>query len=162
LNRINPDELTEPNLVQKSIVLAIKFGIWVFIGGALVGPSWQVVVGSALFLVPTVLGWFSDRFPNLPLIWKMLPTGLPGLALSLFVASATTATIGAWLGSSPELAQWSFVILPMPLLALSLLGNFGRHGKNPDDERPVTNYKWLYRIGGLVMLVITLKLAGVI
>jgi hypothetical protein len=54
----------------------------------------------------------------------------------------------------------------MPLLILSLLGMFGRHGRvnrhGEEEERPGKRNKWLYRIGGLVMLVITLKLAGVI
>jgi hypothetical protein len=54
----------------------------------------------------------------------------------------------------------------MPLLILSLLGMFGRHGRvnrhGEEEDRPVKNFKWVYRIGGLLMLVITLKLAGVI
>jgi hypothetical protein len=166
LNRINPDEIPDPSNLQKAIVLAIKYGIWVFIGGALIGPSWQVWVGSALFVFPAVLGWYQDKFPNSPLIWRLLPTGVPGLALTLFVASATTATVGAVLGSTPELAQWAFMILPMPLLILSLLGMFGRHGKisrrGKEEERFSQKNDLVYRVGGVLMLVITLKLAGVI
>ena len=166
LNRINPDEIPDPSNLQKSIVLVIKYGIWVFIGGALIGPSWQVWVGSALFVFPTVISWYQDRFPNFPAIWRALPTGVPGLALTLFIASATTATVGAFLGATPELAQWAFLILPMPLLILSLLGMFGRHGRvnrhGEEEERPGKRNKWIYRIGGIVMLLITLKLAGVI
>jgi hypothetical protein len=48
------------------------------------------------------------------------------------------------------------------LLVLSLLGMFGRHGASPDEDRPVKNYKWLYRVGGVFILIVTLKLAGVI
>ena len=93
-----------------------------------------------------------------------MPSGIPGLALSLVIASSTTAVVGAVLGSSPELAQWSYVLLPLPLLALSVLGLFGRHGLNPEDERPLKTYKWryVYRIGGIVMLFITLRLAGIL
>jgi hypothetical protein len=49
-------------------------------------------------------------------------------------------------------------------LLLSILGLFGRHGKNPDDDRPIKTYKWryVYRLGGIIMLVVTLRLAGVI
>jgi hypothetical protein len=166
LNRINPDEIPDPSNLQKGIVLVIKYGIWVFIGGALIGPSWQVWVGSALFVFPTVLSWYQDRFPNSPAIWRVLPTGIPGLALTLFISSATTATVGAILGSTPELAQWAFLILPMPLLVLSLLGMFGRHGKisrrGKEEERFSQKNDLVYRVGGVLMLVITLKLAGVI
>jgi hypothetical protein len=166
LNRINPDEIPDPSNIQKSVVLIIKYLVWVFIGGALIGPSWQVWIGSALFVFPTVIGWFSDRFPNSPRIWRLLPTGIPGLAFTILVASATAAAVGAILGDNPDLGKWSFVILPIPMLAITVLGWFGRHGEvdedGNDEERPGKRNKWIYRIGGLIMLVITLKLAGVI
>jgi hypothetical protein len=166
LNRINPDEIPDPSNIQKAIVLVIKYAIWVFIGGALIGPSWQVWVGSALFVFPAVVGWYTDKFPNSPRIWRMLPTGIPGLAFTLIVASATSATVGAVLGDNPALGQWSFVILPIPMLALTVLGWFGRHGEidadGNEEERPGKRNKWIYRIGGVVAMILTLKLAGVI
>ena len=166
LNRINPDEIPDPSNLQKAIVLVIKYAIWVFIGGALIGPSWQVWVGSALFVFPAVVGWYTDKFPNSPRIWRLLPTGIPGLAFTLLVASATSATVGAVLGDNPALGQWSFVILPIPMLALTVLGWFGRHGvvdsDGNEEERPGKRNKWIYRIGGIVVMILTLKLAGVI
>ena len=162
LNRINPDEIPDSPLSQKAFALAVKFGIWVFLGNALIGPSWQVWVGSFLFLAPAILSWFADRFPNSPFLWRILPSGVPGLALSLGIAALTTSLVGAALGANPSLAAWSFVILPLPLLALSILGLFGRHGATEDEEKPAKRFTWLYRIGGVVMLVVTLKLAGVI
>jgi hypothetical protein len=166
LNKINPDEIPDPSLIQKTIVLFIKYGVWVFIGGALIGPSWQVWVGSALFVFPTVVGWFSDRFPNSPWLWRILPTGVPGLAFTLLVASVTAGTVGAVLGDNPNVGQWSFLILPMPLLILTALGWFGRHGvvdaDGNEEERPGKRNKWVYRIGGIVIFIVTLRLAGVI
>jgi hypothetical protein len=166
LNKINPDEIPDPSILQKSIVLLIKYGVWVFIGGALIGPSWQVWVGSALFVFPAVVGWYTDKFPNSPRIWRMLPTGIPGLAFTLIVASATAATVGAVLGEDPALGQWSFLILPIPMLVITALGWFGRHGEidadGNEEERPGKRNKWIYRIGGVVAMILTLKLAGVI
>jgi hypothetical protein len=115
-----------------------------------------------LFLAPAILSWFADRFPNSPFLWRVLPSGVPGLALSLGIAALTTSLVGAALGANPSLAAWSFVILALPLLALSILGLFGRHGATEDEEKPAKRFTWLYRIGGVVMLVVTLKLAGVI
>jgi MFS family permease len=166
LNKINPDEIPDPSILQRSIVLVIKYFVWVFIGGALIGPSWQVWVGSALFVFPTVVGWFTDKFPNSPRIWRILPTGIPGLAFTLFVASATSAVVGSILGTNPDLGKWSFVILPIPMLAITILGWFGRHGAidadGNEEERPGKRNKWIYRIGGVAIMVLTLKLAGVI
>jgi hypothetical protein len=39
---------------------------------------------------------------------------------------------------------------------------FGRHGRDDDDLKPAQRNVWIYRIGGVLMLVVTLKLAGVI
>ena len=166
LNKINPDEIPDPSNIQKAIVLVIKYFIWVFIGGALIGPSWQVWVGSALFVFPAVVGWYTDKFPNSPRIWRLLPTGIPGLAFTLLVASTTSSVVGAVLGQNPALGQWSFVILPIPMLAITVLGWFGRHGAidadGNEEVRPGKRNKWLYRIGGIAVMFFTLKLAGVI
>ena len=164
LNYINPTEVAEPHTLQKYIALTIRLGLFIFVSAALMGDTWQTWVGSALFILPTVLGWYSDRLPNFPRLWRWLPGGIPGLALSLVIASTTTALVGSWLGASPELAQWSFVLLPIPLLVLSILGLFGRHGSQPDEPKPMKTekWRWVYRIGGVVMLVITLRLAGIL
>jgi hypothetical protein len=163
LNAINPSDIPDSSSLQKIFAIAVRFGLFLFMSNAIMGFSWQIVVGSALFVIPVVLGWFSDRFPNSPLIWKIMPTGVPGLAFTLLVAMLTTATVGAVMGTSRELAAWTFAILPLPLLALNILQMFGRHGENEDDEKPIKNpkYKWLYRIGGVVMLAVTMKLAGI-
>ena len=163
LNRINPTHVPGTNQIQKSIALLVRLGLFIFVSAALMGNTWQTWVGSILFILPTFLGWYSDKLPNFPILWKLLPSGVPGLALSLIIASTTTALVGAWLGATPDLAQWSFVLLPIPLLVLSVLGLFGRHGTNPEDPRPIKTDKWklVYRIGGVVMLIITLRLAGI-
>jgi hypothetical protein len=164
LNYINPTNVADPSPLQKYIALTIRLGLFIFVSAALMGNTWQTWVGSFLFILPTLLGWYSDRLPNFPRLWAFLPAGIPGLALSLVIASTTTAIVGGVLGANPELAQWSFVLLPIPLLILSILGLFGRHGQSPDDDRPIKSHKWryIYRIGGIVMLFITLRLAGII
>jgi hypothetical protein len=119
-----------------------------------------------LFMTPAILGFFKEQLPNSTKLWKILPAGIPGLALTLFVASATTAAVGSVIGATPELGKWSFLILPLPLLLLSILGLFGRHGRTlpngEKEDRPVKNHKWIYRIGGIVVMILTLKLAGII
>jgi hypothetical protein len=162
LGKLHPEELPAPPMQQKFAALLVRLALFVFVAGALMGNTWQTWVGSFLFILPTLLGWYSHRLPNLPALWRILPSGIPGLALSLIIASSTTAEVGAWLGASPDLAQWSFVILPIPMLLLSILGLFGRHGAE-GEERFIKHpkLKTVYRAGGIVMLLITLRLAGV-
>ena len=92
-----------------------------------------------------------------------MPQGIPGLAFTLLVASITTSIVSGWFGSSPDAALWSFAILPIPMLALSILGLIGREGDD-DEVRWVRQprFVWVYRLGGIIMLLVTMKVAGVI
>jgi hypothetical protein len=78
----------------------------------------------------------------------------------LAIAGVTGFVASQLFGASPELASMSFVLLPIPMLVLDILGLFGRHGETESEERPVKKAAWLYRIGGVAMFLITLKLAG--
>lgn len=92
-----------------------------------------------------------------------MPNGVPGLAFTLVVASVTTQVVAAWFGATPDLVLWSFALLPIPMLLLSVLHILGREGL-PDEVRWIKRpgLVWLYRIGGVLMLLLTMKLAGVI
>jgi len=92
-----------------------------------------------------------------------LPTGIPGLAFALIVASVTTSVVGILFGTSPDLALWSFALLPLPMLGLAILGMLGREG-NEGEVRWILRpgFKWVYRIGGVFMLLTTMELAGVL
>ena len=163
LDTLHPTDVDETDPPQKWISITFRLAVFIFVTAALMGNVWQVWVGSALFILPTIIGFYSDKFKNFPWIWRMLPTGIPGLAFTLLVASATTSVVGMWFGTSPDLALWSFALLPIPMLVLALLGMFGREGVEDEVrfiQRP--QFKWVYRIGGIVMLLVTMNLAGVI
>ena len=162
LDRINPSSVPEPPMSQRAVGLAIKYSIWVLISNALIGPGWQAWVGSAIFLLPTIVRWFDDNFPNSPTIWRLMPSGVPGLAFSMLVTAATTSLVANFTGANPELAQWNFVLLPLPLLIVSTLGLFGRHGATERDRKLSQRNVWVYRLGGIVVFAFTLQLVGII
>jgi hypothetical protein len=162
LDRINPTFVPEPPMIQKVFGLAAKYAIWVLIANALIGPGWQAWIGSALFLLPTIIKWFDEKFPNLPVIWRIMPSGIPGLAFSILVTAATTSWVASLIGANPELAQWNFVLLPLPLLVISTLGLFGRHGATETDTKLSQRSVWVYRLGGIVMFAFTMQLVGII
>ena len=163
LDTLHPTDVDETDPPQKWISIAFRLAVFIFVTAALMGNVWQVWVGSALFILPTIIGFYSDKFKNFPWIWRLIPTGIPGLAFTLLVASLTTSLVGTWFGTSPDLALWSFALLPIPMLFLALLGMFGREGVEDEVrfiQRP--QLKWVYRVGGIIMLLVTMNLAGVI
>lgn len=163
LDMLHPTDVDDPAPYQRWTALAVRLGIFIFVTAALMGNDWRVWLGSALFVLPTVLGWYADRWPNYPVIWRIMPIGIPGLALTLLVASLTTELVNGWFGPTPDLALWSFALLPIPMLAISLLMMFGREG-NEGEIRWIQQprFVWLFRVGGIVMFFVTLKLAGII
>ena len=163
LDKINPTEVPGTSQLQKYLSTALRLGMFVFVTAAFMGNTWQVWVGSIIFILPNVLGWFSDKLPNSTFIWKLIPTGLPGLAFSLVVAGYTSTFISGWLGKNPDYSQWSFMLMPIPMFLVGVVGLFGREGKD-GEERPLKKpgLRWVYRVGGIVVLGLTMKLAGVI
>ena len=161
LDIINPTEVPSVSQLQKVISTSFRLALFVFVTAAFMGNTWQVWVGSIIFILPNVLSWVSGKLPNFPIIWRIFPTGLPGMAFSIVVSTYTGALIGSWIGQRDDFAQWAFMMMPLPMFGIGLIRMFGRHGK-PDEIRTVKKpqWRWVYRLGGIVMLVVTAKLSG--
>ena len=163
LNFIHPTDVEGPSIRQQIIALTLRAGIFMFVAGAFIGNSWHLYAGTFLFIAPSYLGLFQDRLPNYPKLYQVLPAGLPGLAFTLLVASASLSGLTAVFGETPDLAKIAFVLLPIPSVILSILGMFGREPAEGDVRwYQRAQLTWLYRIGGIVMLVYTMRLTGII
>ena len=161
LNSINPSSLPEPPAIQQWASLVMSYGMWVFLTGALSGEVWQVYVGSFFFLLPTILAKFSDSFPNSVVLWRVMPQGMPGLVFTLFVSAASAMIVMAFIGANPAFAAWNMVLLPLPILVIALLGLLGRHGATPDEVRFSQKNPLIFRFGGVLILIVALRLMGI-
>jgi hypothetical protein len=161
LDQINPTEVPETNQLQKVISTSFRLGLFVFVTAAFMGNTWQVWVGSFIFILPNILSWISGKLPNLPIIWRVIPTGLPGMAFSILVSTYSGALISEWIGKREDFSQWAFMLMPLPMLFVGLIRLFGRHGET-DEVRVIKRpkWRWVYRVGGIVMLIVTAKLSG--
>jgi hypothetical protein len=163
LDYLHPTEVPSTYRGHRVVALVLRVAVFIFVTAALMGNAWQVWVGSVLFATPTFIGWFKEKMPNFPWLWRILPHGVPGLALVLLVSQLTGNAVASVFGATHDLALWSFALLPIPLLVISVLGMLGREGLDGEVrlmKRP--SMRWVYRIGGIVMLIVTMKLAGVI
>lgn len=161
LDTINPSRLEQPSVGQQFVSLLASYGMWVFLTGALSGEVWQVYVGSFFFLLPTILAKFSDNFPNSVVLWRLMPQGMPGLVFTLLVSAASAMIVMAFIGANPAFAAWNMILLPLPLLAISLLGLLGRHGATEDEVRFSQRNPLLFRLGGVLILVVAFRMMGV-
>jgi hypothetical protein len=145
-------DLPEPGALQRLGASVLRTAIFLFLAQIVVGTSWQLWVGAALFVAPQILTVFERRFPNSPGLYRALPKGLVELVLMLFVATAVGALLLSTMNENAEtfLAN-SFVLLSLPGFLLSLLNLFGREG----DERQIG---WGKRFAGIALLVAAILL----
>jgi hypothetical protein len=140
-------EIPEPSALLRLWASALRMAIFVFFAYIVVGTSWQLWVGAALFVTPQVLAVFEERFPNSPALHRALPQGLVRLVLMLFVGTAVGALLLRTMDEHADtFVADSFVLLSLPGFLLSLLSFFGREG----DEPPIG---WGKRLAGIALLV---------
>ena len=125
-------ELREPDVSQRLFACALRTTAFVFFAYIVVGPSWQLWVGAALFAIPQVLGVFADSFPNSPALYRVMPKGLVELVLMLFVGTAVGALLIRLMNeNSGTFLADAFVVLSLPGFLLSTVQLIGRDGDEP-------------------------------
>ena len=157
---IAPAELNYPGTLQLVISPLIKVSIFLFVSAAFVGTPWQLWVAGALFVIPALLSPFASRLPNAPKLWQVLPQSLPYMAFALLVYLILSTLLYQSFGDTTQFALMAFFILMVPDFILGLAWLIGREPAEGDVRwymRP--NLMWLYRIGGVVLVVVTTYLA---
>ncbi|MEA2222777.1 MAG: hypothetical protein QOH83_1153, partial [Solirubrobacteraceae bacterium] len=155
LARVQPRDLPPPRRLQRLAAAVGRAAVFAFVATVVVGSSWQLWVGAALFVVPEILSVYRDRLPQFAWLSRVRPRGLAEVVVVLLV----TTGIGALLLSSDydprTIVPDGFVILSVPGFILSMLGLF-----TPDDERPLG---WRHRLAGvpLLALAVAVVLGGV-
>ncbi len=149
----HPEELADPPALQRLLATAWRTSVFLFLAYVVVGTSWQLWVGTALFVIPQILSIYEDRLPNSPSLYRVLPKGLVELVLMLLVGAA----VGALLLSSmnekaPDFLATTFVLLALPGFALSLVALFARDGDEP-------RIGWGKRLAGVGLVVLGVLLA---
>ena len=160
MNALSPSNAAEPGTTQQVISALVRTSVFLFIAAAFVGNVWQLWVAAALFMLPGLLALIAHVFPNSPRLWQILPEGIPLFAVMLVIGLIVTSAVKSVQGDSPEFAQMSFLWMAVPGFLLALLGLTAREPREGDVRwymRPaMTN---VYRVGGIVVLVIAVALA---
>ena len=137
--------IPRPGTLQRLCAIVVRTAVFLLVVTLVVGPSWQLWVGTALFVVPQVLSIYEGRLPNFPRLFGALPRGLFKLVLMLFVGTLVGVVVTDSLHGSKTIIEDSFVLLALPGLFLTLLGSVGRTGEAP----PV---RWRDRAIGVLLL----------
>jgi hypothetical protein len=157
---VTPDAYPEPSTRRQLLSVATSAGVYVFVVVAFLGNVWQLWAAAALYAVPTLLRFLADRFPNWPMLWRVLPQGAPYMVLLLWAGATLAVWVERWLGNTPDYARTSFVLLAAFPALLSLLGLLGREPADGEvrwNERP--SMRHLFRIGGVAIVVLGVQIS---
>jgi len=144
-------KLRDPIKSQPYLAVAIQTSLFALVAYQFLGANIQLLLGTLLFLLPSLVKiWAgSGSWVKTRVLHFVLPKGTPKIVIMVFVG-AFFATWVQGLYSSPEtFITWSFVVLAIPGLVLSLLGNFSTAPKR--DWKMTKFGKYLYRIGGVAI-----------
>jgi hypothetical protein len=154
LATVSPPDVPEPSTLRRSVTIASKTAVYIFIVSAILGNVWQLWVSAALFALPLTLNLVVDRLPNSPLVWRLVPLGVPSLVMYFLIGTYAGIWIEQWLGETPDYARTSFVAMLAPFTLVGVLYLLGREPKEDEVRwcyRP--RYRWVYRIGGIGVLI---------
>ncbi len=155
LNQVTVD-LKDPSRYQQFVSLELKAFIFVMLAMPFVGFNIQLLLGTILFLVPSVANLtFVDQLPKFPGIYRLLPRGVFRIVVMIFVGSAFAQWVESRFSNPADYIAWSFVILTIPGLILKFAGDFASKPRN--DWKVTTVGRWIYRVVGVVIFLIMIQ-----
>ena len=163
MDLLTPDVIPGPPVAQILSAQVLRFVFYVFIASAFMGFG-PVVWGAALlFMVPNILGFFSDKLPNFRVLWRFLPTGLAGLAMILGLEIVLENSLGAFLGDHPDFSIIFVFCLLGLIIVMSTLAMMGREG-GPREEHWTESKRFALgrRLGAVLVFVLLLQFTSML
>jgi hypothetical protein len=150
----------DPGSLQRTVSALLRTAMFLLVAAAFVGNVWQLWVAALLFLLPGMLALLAHRFRNIAALWQVIPEGVPLFVAMIVIGLIVTAALKAALAGTPAFAQDTFLIMAVPGFVLGVLGLVAQ-GPRDGDVRWYTRTSMtvLYRVGGIVMLVVAVVLA---
>ncbi|MDE3204310.1 MAG: hypothetical protein KGQ66_08800 [Acidobacteriota bacterium] len=142
---------------QQLISLGVATASFVFVAYAYMGNVWELYVGAALTVVPSLASMYDERLVrNVPAVYRILPKGIVKTVAMMAVGTLAASALAKVVHDPLRLMAIGFVVLSLPGLALSLLGVVGREG-------PTAALTWSRRAAGTAIFVLgVLIVQGVI
>jgi hypothetical protein len=153
LDRINPTEVDGPPMVQQWVSLVVKYTVLVVMIGDMVGWGWWLWLGSFIMFVPGIMGMTFSDLPKSKLLSQVIPGGLAALLFATLLAGWSGDLVGMLFTDSPMYGQLSFLLVPLPVIIVAIIGMFADGSEKWYVERKLT---WVYLVGGVGVYVSTI------
>ena len=149
--------LRETSTIQKIIALELKVFIFVELAMPFVGYNIKLLLGTIIFALPTILGFVLDgKLPQFIFLNRILPAGAFKIVAMVFIGTITAGWIQGSFSNPQTFLAWSFVVLAIPGLILSMLGKMS---KEPAQDWKKSSFgNTLYRILGVITFILIIQI----
>ncbi len=150
-------EMKEPDTVHKIIALELKIFIFVELAIPFVGFNLKLLLGTLIFITPSLIGiFFDDRLPKFRILHRILPGGAFKLVAMVFIGAIAAGWIQGLFSDPRTFLAWSFVVLAIPGLILSLLNKMSADPETDWKVSPIGNT--VYRVLGIIVFLLIVQI----
>ena len=155
LEYLNPPKIFKQDKQSYITSIFIKVLLYIFFMFGFFGFAWQILIAIAFLVGPSLIGKFVKGIPNFPILYQMIPIGIPGLIVMALVGTATSNFVNSLPLVAADRSKTILILCALPGLLISLLKLFGKSPK-PGDVRWYmrAKYRAIYRIFGPALAVI--------
>lgn len=150
-------ELKEPSKYQKINSLMIKTFVFIMLAVPFVGFTIQLILGTALFLFPSVANMtFAKKLPKFPHIHRLIPRGAFKIVAMVFVGFLFANWVQGMFNNPQTFLKWSFVVLTFPGIFFAVLGWLAEAPER--NWRESKNGQIAYRILGILVFLLVVQI----
>lgn len=150
-------EMKEPDTVHKIIALELKIFIFVELAMPFVGYNIKLLLGTLIFITPSIIGiFFDDKLPKFRILHRILPSGAFKLVAMVFIGAITAGWIQGLFSDPRTFLAWAFVVLAIPGLILSLLNKMADEPEKDWKVSPLGNTA--YRVLGVIVFLLIIQI----
>jgi hypothetical protein len=156
---VSPKTLHEQSSFFRLISWFVRGFLFLFLSVSFFGLSWQLWVALGLFVAPLLIGVVKSNFPNVPILYQLIPVGIPSIIFMSLLGKFYSGWVDTLEISAEDKARTIFLIMAIPSFVFMILKAFGRKPRKGDVRwymRP--NFNYLYKLLGPIFLVIALGL----
>jgi hypothetical protein len=151
LGKVSPEKVPDTSNRQKVVSLSFKTILLIFAAIVYIGNTWQLYVGAAMSLLPSLASLYQEKFPNVPKLYRAIPAKILKIVVMSIVGSLWAGLVFSYLYHGHNLVADSFVVLSIPGFVESIIELFGREG----DPWKMT---WSMRFGGVFVFALGVAL----
>ena len=154
--------LTTPKKIEQSkfdkgVSKLLRIYIFLVIASEFIGLNTKLLIGTAIFFLPTFLNFFGFKFKKTSeFFYWMSPKGTFKIIAMIFIGGLFTVLVKNALQSPKLFLAWSFVLLTIPGFLMQIISLAGKDPENDWKESQLG--KWIYRFGGVLVFLTLIQI----